>query len=446
MSLLFSPRLLSAFRYTRRLLAVSALLLGIVLLACGSSVTSEPGAVHVLTVDGNVDPVLERYIDRGISQAEKKGAAAVVIRLDTPGGLVTSMEDIVQRLLGAEVPVIVYVWPPGAQAASAGTFITMAGHIAAMAPSTRIGAASPVGASGEDIEGTLGEKVTNDLVALIKGIAEARGRNAEWGERAVREAVSATQTEAVDLNVVDLVATDLDSLLRAVDESEVRLPSGTVTLRTIGAPVDFNNMNLFERFLSVISDPNIAFLLLSLGSLGILIELLSPGHIAPGVFGAVALIVGFFAVGTLPVNYAFLALILLAFVLFALEVFVASHGILAIGGLISLGLGGTLFLSSEPGGPSISPWLVWGTTAVIGGVLAFMLLFVFANRWRPVPATVSPLIGAEAEVRRALDPTGVVYTAGELWSAESEDGHVAAGDRVVVTGVEGLKLRVRKKE
>jgi len=232
------------------------MLLGaLVLVAAACGPGGAPGAVHILTTDGDVNPVMERYIDRGIDNAENHHATAVVIRIDTPGGLSTSMEEIVQRILAAKVPVIVYVWPPGGRAASAGTFITMAAHVAAMAPSTRIGAAHPVGAGGEDITGTLGDKVTNDAVALIRSIAHERGRNEDWAEQAVRQSVSITQDQAVQMNVVDLVADDLPLLLAAVDGRTVQLPQGETVLHTEDAPLVYNDMNIFEHFLDIISDP-----------------------------------------------------------------------------------------------------------------------------------------------------------------------------------------------
>ncbi|MDP3768394.1 MAG: nodulation protein NfeD, partial [Dehalococcoidia bacterium] len=336
-----------ATRARRLVLAGVLLLLGIAA-ACAPNI-DQRDAVHVLTYDGTVDPVMEGYIDRGIDEAEDTDARAVVLRLDTPGGLVSSMEDIVKRINSSQVPVIVYVTPAGGQAASAGTFITMAGHVAAMAPSTRIGAASPVASGGEDIGGTLEEKIKEDLAALITGIAEERGRNAEWAERAVREAVSANTREAVEMDIVDFEALTLEpspaqpgrSVLEQADGLTVRVgeEQRRVTIRALDAPVVFNDRTLVERFFALISDPNIAFLLLSLGATGIFIELLHPGLIFPGVSGFMALVLGFFALGTLPTNWAAVALIVLAFALFVAEVFVSGFGVLGISGAVALVLG-----------------------------------------------------------------------------------------------------------
>jgi membrane-bound serine protease (ClpP class) len=411
--------------------------------ACGPG--GESGAVHILTTDGDVNPVMERYIDRGIDNAEDHQATAVVIRIDTPGGLSTSMEDIVQRILAADVPVIVYVWPPGGRAASAGTFITMAAHVAVMAPSTRIGAAHPVGAGGEDIEGNLGDKVTNDAVALIQSIARERGRNEQWAEDAVRKSVSIFQDEAVEINVVDLVADDLPSLLEAVDGRTVQLPQREAVLATTNAPLVYNDMNIVERFLDMISDPNITFLLLSLGSIAMFYEIVAPGHIFPGVFGAIALIIAFFSLSVLPFNWAGLALILVAFILFALELFVTSHGILGIGGVVALVLGGLLLTSGNPPEFQVSKWLIYSLAAGIGAFFLFVVTSIIRVRRMPAVVTTT-LVGRQAVARSPLDPTGMVFLDGEYWSATAEEGRVEPGEQVVVTGMHGLRLTVSKQK
>jgi len=404
-----------------------------------------PGAVHVLRAKGPVNPILASYIDRGIDGAEKAKAVAVVIELDTPGGLDDSMRKIVQRIQAARVPVIVYVAPAGARAASAGTFITMVGHVAAMAPNTAIGAAHPVGAGGETLEGPMADKITNDAVAYIRGIARLRGRNEDWAEKAVRESASVHQDDAVALGVVDLVAPDLPSLLRAVDGWEVELPQGKVVLRTADAPIVRNDMSLIERFLYVISDPNIAFILLTLGATALIFEFVNPGAILPGVFGAIALLLAFFSLGTLPFNWAALLLIGLAFILFILELFVTSYGLLAIGGVISLGLGGLLFLSQSAPGIELSRWLVLGISGGIGAFFALAMTAVLRSRRRPVAVGAQALLGRTAVARTELNPEGTVFVEGELWSATCQDGPVAPGEEVEITAVEGLKLQVRKK-
>src|SRR5919109_1987566 len=280
-------------RSTRRIrfaLAPFFLLCSLAIFACDTDPDAEPGATHVLTADGTVNPVMNRYIDRGIDRAEGEQAGAAVIRLDTPGGLSTSMDDIIKRIIDSKVPIIVYVWPSGGRAASAGTYIAYASHIAAMAPATSIGSATPIDASGGDIEGDLGNKIKGDAVAKIRGLAGLRGRNADWGERAVLEGISAHTDEAVEQDIVDLRAESLEELLSAVDGREIALPTGQVTLATGNSRVVYNNTNFIEDFLNIIADPNIAFLLLSLGSLGIFIELVNPGTIFARVFGVISLL------------------------------------------------------------------------------------------------------------------------------------------------------------
>ncbi len=411
--------------------------------ACGRSI-DEKNAVHVLTADGTVDPVMSRYIDRGIDAAEDADAVAVVIRLDTPGGLDSSMRDIVQRIESSKVPVIVYVSPAGARAASAGTFITMAGHVAAMSPNTAIGAAHPVGSGGEDIQGTLGDKVTNDAVAYIKGIAKLRNRNEQWAEDAVRKSVSVDQDEAVALNVVDLVAPDLDSLLAQVDGRQVELPTGTVTLRTANAPVVKNDMTLIEDFLSLISDPNIAFILLSLGLTALAFEFLNPGTYLPGVFGAIALLLAFFSLGTLPINWAGVLLIVLAFVLFFGELLVTGFGVLGVGAVISLILGGLLLTSTSNPDFQVSRWLIYGLAGIIGVWFLMVVNAILRSRRLPAVTGAQALVGRSAIARSALDPDGIVFLEGERWRATSEGEPVREGERVTIVDVKGLRLRVRK--
>lgn len=415
--------------------------------ACQGGPDAPPGAIHVLTADGVVNPVMDRYVDRGIDAAEDREASAVIIRLNTPGGLMTSMDRIVQRILTSEVPVVVYVWPPGGQAASAGTFITLASHVAVMAPGTVIGSATPVDASGGDIEGDLGNKVMENAVAKARGLASERGRNADWAESAVRDGISDEANEALKLGVVDLIARDLDGLLNEIDGRQVELQNGRqVTIRTAEAPVVHNERNFIEDLLDIIADPNIAFLLLSLGSLALFIEIINPGHIFPGVFGVIALLLGFFALSVLPFNWAGVALILFAFILFGLEIFVTSGGVLGVGGVVSLILGGLLLTSGNPPGFQISPWVVFTLAAVLGSVVLFVLLNIVRIRRMPAQVGVETVLGRSAVARSSLDPSGYVMLDGEYWSAESEDGTVQPGERVVVTEITGLKLKVKKAE
>jgi membrane-bound serine protease (ClpP class) len=439
-------------RQVRFAAASVAIALGAAIFACGGGPGAPPGAVHVLTTDGDVNPVMERYLDRGIDAAEDEQAEAVVIRLDTPGGLLSSTDDIDKRILSAEVPVVVYVWPPGGRAASAGTFITLAANIGAMAPNTRIGAATPIDSSGEDIEGDLGNKVENDAVANIRGLAERRGHNADWAEEAVREARSSDANEALELNVIDFVADDLDDLLDQIDGEEAELGSGQrVTLATTDADVVYNNTNFIEDFLNIIADPNIAFILLSLGSLALFIEIINPGAIFPGVFGVISLLIGFFALSVLPFNWAGVALILFAFILFGLEIFVTSGGVLGIGGVVSLILGGLLLTSDNPpefgGDVQVSRWLVFGLAATLGGLVLFVFVNIVRIRNLPVHVGMETMVGRPATVRTALDPSGYVFIDGEYWAADSEGGQeIQSGERVVITEVKGLRLKVKRGE
>ncbi len=465
------PRLRSALRKSvnrrRRLgLAGTLLLLGLVA-ACTRSI-DEREAVHVLTYDGVVDPVMAGYVDRGIDEAEDTDAVALVIQLDTPGGLVTAMEDIVKRIDSSEVPVIVYVTPSFGQAASAGTFITMAGHVAAMAPGSVIGAASPVGSGGEDIEGTLGEKITEDLAALIRGIAKERGRNEKWAEKAVTEALAANSCEAVGRCevgpgreppcreddegnrrcIVDFEASTLDSVLDQAEGRTVRVgeQERAVTLQLEEAPVVFNDRTFIERFLAIISDPNIAFLLLSLGATAIFIEILNPGLIFPGVFGVIALVVGFFSLGTLPWNWAGVALIGLAFALFVAEIFVSGFGVLGIGGAVSLVLGGLLLTSSSDPEFQVNRWLLYSVAAVLAAFFIMVMGALIRSRRAPAYMGAQAFVGREAVARSVLDPEGLVFLEGARWQAEAEDGPIQEGERVTVTKIDGLKLTVKKAE
>jgi len=427
-----------------RILSISLLfLLGS--LAVASEIGANGPTVDVLRVKGTVNPVLADYIERGINHAEETGAVACIIQMDTPGGLDTAMRDIVQDILDSSVPVVVYVSPPGARAASAGAFITISAHVAAMAPNTTIGAAHPVaiGAGGE--VSPVDEKVVNDAAAYMRSLAENRGRNAEWAERAVRESVSATELEALELDVIDFVAADLDGLIAQLDGRRITLLDGReVTLNTQGVGTSLINMEFGESFLYVLSDPNIAYILLSLATLGLLVEISSPGLIFPGVVGGICLVLAFYSLGVLPVNYAGVLLIVLAFGLFIAEVFTTGFGALAVGGIISLILGSLILFK---GGPlfRVNPWLIVTVVVLVGGFVAFAVLKVVGARRRPATIGREEFAGKVGVVKKALKPEGMVLCKGELWSAISESGPVEPGEEVTVTRIDGLKLHVIKK-
>jgi membrane-bound serine protease (ClpP class) len=421
-------------------------------LAC-SAPASQPGVgeqqpVAVLTIQGAITPVTARYVERALGEAEEAGATAVVLRLDTPGGLDSAMRDIIQRILNAQVPVVAYVAPTGARAASAGAFITMSAHVAAMAPNTAIGAAHPVsiGGSGEQPSDPSIAKATNDAAAYMRSLAQERGRNAEVAERMVRESISLTEREALERNLIELIATNEDALLERLHGRAVTLVNGPVELRTAGAPRLALPMNAFERFLAAITEPNIAYLLLSIAFLALWAELANPGAILPGIVGVLALLLALFGLGNLPFNYAGLLLIGFAFLLFLAEVWVTSHGMLAIGGVISLLLGSLMLMSGNPAYFTVSPWLIGMVVVSFTGFFVFMVVAVIRGHRRPVATGREALVGMLGTARTELAPEGSVYVAGEIWTARTEEPPIPVGATVRVTSVDGLRLWVRQVE
>ena len=418
-------------------------LLSLLLAACSSDRDYEDNAVHVLEYDGNVDPVLERYIERGLDQAQDDNARALVIELDTPGGLLDTTRNIVQDISESEIPVIVWVTPEGAHAASAGTFITIAGHVAAMSPGTNIGAASVIDSSGEDIEGTLGKKIENDTVAFVRSIAEERGRNADWAEEAVREAASISSSEAVELGVVDFVARDRDELLEQSDGMAVTTAAGRVVLEVADAPTVENEMTLWEDFLSLIADPNIAFLFLSIGGVLLLFGLLNAGTFVPETLGALMLVLGFFSLSVIPYSWVGIILLGLAFILLTSELFVPGTGALGIVGGIALVLGGLFLTDTSDSAYQVSRWLVFITSGVIVAFFLLVLQVLIKTRRMPVISGKELIIGKSGIAQTELDPDGKVIFDGEIWNASSEAGPIMEGDRITVTEVEGLHMTVR---
>jgi membrane-bound serine protease (ClpP class) len=429
-----------------------SLLIGLLLVAIVTLTAIGVGAnssqIDVLHVKGAITPPLVDYIRHGIDQAEENYAIACIIQLDTPGGLDTSMRDIVKDIVNAQVPVVVYVSPSGSRAASAGVFITMAAHVAAMAPNTAIGAAHPVaiGTEGEaEISEAMEEKVVNDAAAYIRSIASAHGRNMEWAEKAVRESVSATEQEALELNVIDMVAPNLDALVAQLDGRQVTMLDGSmVTLDTQGASINSVKMSLIEDFLYAIADPNIAYILLSLAMLGLMVEISNPGLIFPGVVGGICLLLAFYSLGMLPVNYAGVLLIVLAFGLFIGEVLTTTFGLFTAGGITSLIIGSLILFK---GGPlfQIDPWLIATVAILVGGLFAFILNQVIRAHRRQASTGREELIGKTAVVKVALEPEGTVFLKGERWTAVSETGRVEPEETVIITKMDGLKLYVTKK-
>jgi len=403
--------------------------------------------VFSITIDGTINPTSAGFIQRSLQKATDENATALLIRLNTPGGLLKSTRAIVADILESQVPVIVYVSPAGAHAGSAGVFITMAAHIAAMAPGTNIGAAHPVNLQGAS-DSVMNEKSTNDAAAFIKTIAEERKRNTEWAETAVRNSLSITEMEAVQKNVVDLVAPGERELLTLVDGRVVKLYSRSVTLQIKNAVIARLEMSFIEKLLNILSDPNVAYILLMIGFYGILFELYNPSILVPGIAGGICLILAFYAMHTLPVNYAGIALILFGIILFLLEIKITSYGMLTIGGVISLLLGSLMLIRKTPGMEflHISTAVIITTTAVTA--LFFLVVLGYglkAQRLKPVTG-VQGLIGALGDCLLPIAPLGTIRVRGEVWNAESFSGHIGTGEKVRVTGIKGLTLYVEKLE
>ncbi len=410
---------------------------------------SAEGEALVIKVDGVINHVEDGFVARMVERAEDERAALLIIQLDTPGGLLSSTRGIVETLLEDRVPTAVYVSPKGAHAASAGTFITIAANFAVMAPGTNIGAATPVSATGQDLNETLASKATNDATEWIKSVAEVRGRNQEELAKTVRDAESFTATEALDKNIDDFIAEDLDDLLAQLDGQEV----GRVTLDTKNMRINRVEKNPWEKFVEVIADPNISFILLTIGALGIVIELFNPGLIIPGVVGVIALILAFVALGNLPFNWAGVAFIVLAVLLVVLETQVSGFGALGAGALVSFILGGLILFSGlgpvSPEIPNLTPdlsislWLLGGLAAFLAVSLGALIWIIQQSRKRRKGEEVSPLLGRTGRVTLELAPRGVVRIDGETWTAESQDGTVVpVGESVTVAHVDGLTLTV----
>ncbi len=412
--------------------------------ACISTIFAQNNAIYLLKVEGIINPATAGYITKGIEKAEKEGGACLVIQMDTPGGLMESMRSIVKRMLTARIPIIVYVAPNGSRAGSAGVFITMAAHIAAMAPGTNIGAAHPV-QLGEKIDDKMEAKILNDTVAYIKTIAKQRGRNEQWAEKAVRESVSVKEDEALKLGVIDLVSPSLEDLFNRIDGRRVEIsPGNVITLKVKGVETKDVTMSFRDQLLSIISNPNIAYILLMLGIYGLIFELANPGVILPGVIGGICLIMAFFALQMLPVNYAGVALILLGIILFIAEVKITSYGMLSVAGVISLLLGSIMLIDSPAEFLQISfVKFILPVVLVSAAFFLFALIMVVrAHRRRPTTGKEG-LIGRIGVATVDLKPEGVVEIRGELWNAVAEE-EIKAGEKVQVKAMDGMKVRVIK--
>lgn len=401
--------------------------------------------IHLIKVDGVINPVSAEYIIQAIENAENENAELLVVEMDTPGGLMESMHQIVKRILASEVPVAVFVSPPGSRAGSAGVFITMAAHIAAMAPGTNIGSAHPVNlGGGQDTSQVMQDKIINDAIAHIRSVAEKRGRNADWAEKAIRESANITEKEALNNNVIEFIVPHVDSLVKAVDGTSVELVNGRKVLETGNARVEYREMSWRQRVLAVMSNPNIAYILMMIGIYGIFLEFYNPGAVLPGVIGGICLILGLYSLQTLPVNYAGFLLIILAIVLFLLEIKVTSYGILSIGGVVSLILGSIMLIDSPLPFFRIS----WTVILTVAGLTAAFFVFAIGmavRAQRRQPATGKEgLVGEIGQAIETINLTGRVEVHGEIWNAVSTE-KIRKGQRVEITGTEKSRLELKIK-
>ena len=428
-----------------RLLGALGLLVGGTLLwAADSEPASEAERVVVLvSVDSIIHPVAEEFIVDSLAQADDLGAEAFVLELSTPGGLLTSTRDIFTAMLGADTPVVVFVSPRGSQAASAGFFLLMAADVAAMSPGTNTGAAHPVGGQGEEIEGPMGEKVEKDAAATIRSLATRSGRNPELAEEAVLKSRSFTADEAFEAGLVDILAANLPELLQALDGREVsREGRETVVLQTADARVETLEMTGFQKFLSTLAHPNIAYILMTLGGLGLYFELSNPGAVLPGVVGGICLILAFFALSVLPVNYAGVALIILALIFFIAEVKVVSYGMLTVAGVISLVLGSLMLFKSADPAIRVSLELIISMAVFTLVVVTFLVSMVVRSHRAQVATGAEGLLHKHGVTRTRVSRRGKVFVHGEIWNA-SADEEIPAGSPVEIVSVEGLTLRVQ---
>lgn len=415
------------------------------LLASPLGARAESGPVLVLEMQGVINPFTARYLERGLRLAEEQGAQALIVTLDTPGGLESSMREMVQMLLKAPLPTVVYVTPGGARATSAGLFVLLASDVAAMAPATHMGAAHPV-PLGTDVSKVMEEKVVSDAAALVRSVAESRGRNADWAEGAVRDNLSITAAEALDLEMIDLIATDLSDLLRQLDGREV----GSAKLQMVGVLPEVHAMNVLERFFQVITEPNIAYLLLSLGTLLLLAELANPGLSIAGMASVVAYVVAFMGLGSLPVNWAAIALLGLSVAFFLLGLLTDTEAVVSVVGLVPFVLGSLLLFSpftpTSPSAPAarVSPWLI-GVMALSIAAFSFWVLRAILAASRQAPqAGAQKLIGLRGVALTDLNPTGQVRVELQEWSAIAVGNEISAGDAVRVTGISGVRLHVER--
>jgi membrane-bound serine protease (ClpP class) len=428
------------------LMRLPALFIAILFLL--GSRTSIADVVHVVTIDGGISPATADFLHGEIQRAKDNRIQCLVIRLNTPGGLLESTRDIVSDFLTSSVPIVVYVSPAGSQSASAGAFVTLAAHIAAMAPGTNIGAAHPVGLQGDQPDSIMAEKATNDAAAFIRAISEKRKRNVEWAEKAVRKSISNSETEALREGVIDLIAPSLEALLDSIDGRTVEVDGGTVQLQTREARVVEIEMSFKHKVLEILSNPNIAYIFLLLGMYGLFFELYNPGSVLPGVVGVISLILAFYSLNTLPVSYAGLALIIVGIVLFLLEIKITSYGLLTIGGLVALFLGSIMLI--DPVSPleivSVSMTVIVPIVLLTAAFFAFVVGAGVRAQLRKPSTGAEGLVGLEGSAVSDLNPDGQVMVHGEIWNASTAGEHIRTGTRIRVIRVTGLTLIVGQKE
>lgn len=408
-----------------------------------------PSHAALIHLDSAIHPVAGRFLERGLEQAATDGAQFVIIRLDTPGGLLSTTREMITAILESPIPVVVYVAPSGVHAASAGTFIVAAAQVAAMAPATNVGAASPVGASGEDLPKTIKSKATEDAAALLRSIANQRNRNADALEKTVIDAVSYTESEALDLGIIDIVAADIPELISMLDGMIVAVPGGEVQLETANIVVQSIDRNAVEKFLDIVADPQITFILISLGGILIIIELINPGLILPGAFGVIALAIAFLGLGNLPANWVGVGLVLLGLAFFYGELLAPGLGVFAISGAVSFILGAFLMFANFSPPPIPTPtigvniWAIAAVALIMFGFVVTLFVSIRQSKQAHYRSAVITMVGNAGFAKTALEPRGTVQVANEVWSAVSDSGAtIAAGEEVIVSEVEGLTLKV----
>jgi membrane-bound serine protease (ClpP class) len=417
-----------------------------VLFLMGSSLSfgqEKKPVFDIITINSAITPPVAKYVVKAIDKSSDRGSDGLIILLDTPGGLDLAMRDITKGLLNSSIPVIVFVYPSGARAASAGVIITMAAHVAAMAPGTNIGAAHPVALGAGKMDETMLKKVENDFVAYAKSIAKKRGRDVKWVEQAIRKSKSITAEEALKKNVIDLVAVDINQLMEKIDGKEVTVASGKVVLKTAGAIVNHRAMGLREKILTTLSNPNIAYLLLMIGLAGLYFEFAHPGVILPGVIGGISLILAFYALQTLPVNYAGILLIIFGIILFIAEIKIVSHGMLTVAGIISLTLGSVMLFESPAPALRVSLTVMLPTVAITSLFFIGVITLVLKAQLRKPVTGLEGMIGEEGNSITAVHEDGKVFIRGEYWNAFSKE-LIEKDERVKVVGISGLKVEIEK--